>query len=271
MYSFSRTNRVLGYTDAFYVYSNDERTVLGYILQTGNSTPKYVSCVQDDVDISKEVVEEFTDYARTGDYLLGANLLAYTADPKVLYDTLLVSCLVRRGTTHNIQAVISWLESTDFYIAPSTTRGLDTIPGGLLQHSLKCATIAGALWRAGMIPEELLASTVLCALIHDWWKINRYVGYTVSSGTADGIQKYSLDNYGTLLPTGTSTLYLAQQHVGFISEEEAQALVYAEGMWRCHDSEKDAMMQAMISNPLVIAVQTAETASYSNEIIKHIK
>ena len=271
MYSFSRTNRVLGYTDAFYVYNNDEKSILGYILQTGNSASKYVSCMQDGVDISNDVMKEFADYARTGDYLLGANLLAYTADPKVLYDTLLVSCLVRRGTTQNIQAVISWLESTDFYIAPSTTRGLGTVPGGLLQHSLKCATIVGSLWRAGILPEDLLASSILCALIHDWWKINRYVGYTTSSGVAEDVQKYTLDNYGTLLPTGTSTLYLAQTHIGSISEGEAQALVYAEGMWRCHDSEKDAMMQAMISNPLVIAMQTAETASYSNEIIKHIK
>lgn len=67
-------------------------------------------------------------------------------------------------------AFLSWLESTDFFTAPASTKYHGAYPGGLVDHSLN-------------VYDEILSvnpticdreSRVICALLHDVCKANYY-------------------------------------------------------------------------------------------------
>ena len=74
--------------------------------------------------------------------------------------------------------LMDYIRNSDFYQAPASTRYHLSEPGGLLQHSLNVyytltAKRQSPLWGAILksIPEE---SLILCALCHDFCKINYY-------------------------------------------------------------------------------------------------
>lgn len=66
-----------------------------------------------------------------------------------------------------VQDLLNWLDATDFYTAPSSTKYHLSREGGLLEHSLNVYDI---LAKRGLDPE----STIITALGHDYCKINFY-------------------------------------------------------------------------------------------------
>ena len=75
-------------------------------------------------------------------------------------------------------ALMEYIEKTDFYTAPASTRFHLSCEGGLLQHSLNvydclAAKRTSSVWEKvfGEIPEE---SLIIMALLHDLCKINFY-------------------------------------------------------------------------------------------------
>lgn len=71
--------------------------------------------------------------------------------------------------------LLKWLDESDFFTAPASTRYHGSYEGGLLEHSLnvyKClrALLAHARME-GMYPEETVA---IVALLHDICKVNFY-------------------------------------------------------------------------------------------------
>lgn len=88
--------------------------------------------------------------------------------------------LLRDTKRDGIDELISWLESTDFYTAPASTRFHGAYDGGLLIHSLnvcKCLKEKGenGLWRSVFdkfgIKED---SIIIASLLHDVCKANFY-------------------------------------------------------------------------------------------------
>lgn len=93
--------------------------------------------------------------------------------------------LLRSTKREGIEKLIDFLEKTDFFTAPASTRFHMSCEGGLLQHSLNvydCLVNLGTttgdvqeFQTAGMrldsIPQE---SIIIVALLHDLCKVNFY-------------------------------------------------------------------------------------------------
>ena len=143
--------------------------------------------------------------------------------------------LLRSTKREGIEKLIDFLEKTDFFTAPASTRFHMSCEGGLLQHSLNvydCLVNLGTttgdvqeFQAAGMrldsIPQE---SIIIVALLHDLCKVNfyatemrwrkdanqkweQYPVYTVNDRNPirtrrkishDGIRVYPPDNGGTI-------------------------------------------------------------------------
>lgn len=96
---------------------------------------------------------------------------------------LLLSSYVKRD---GIKELIKWLESTDFFIAPASTRFHLSCEGGLLAHSLNVYYRMHSLYVAekqrrlkdfgnNLLTPEEEESIAITALLHDVCKINVYV------------------------------------------------------------------------------------------------
>ena len=78
--------------------------------------------------------------------------------------------LLRGTNREGIEELIAFLEKTDFYTAPASTKFHNCFEGGLLQHSLN---VYEALKR--LVKEEWPEDTIrIVALLHDICKINYY-------------------------------------------------------------------------------------------------
>ena len=75
--------------------------------------------------------------------------------------------------------LMAWLERSDFYTAPASTRFHGNYPGGLLEHSLNvydCLTNLAVVRYSDLnIPKD---SVAIAALFHDVTKANYYVSST---------------------------------------------------------------------------------------------
>ncbi len=74
-----------------------------------------------------------------------------------------------------IDDLMRWLESSDFYYAPASTRFHGAYRGGLLQHSLN---VYHEMLRLLSVYPEIEAekeSVLICTLFHDLCKVNLYV------------------------------------------------------------------------------------------------
>lgn len=82
--------------------------------------------------------------------------------------------IVREKITRDgIQDLMNWLDQTDFYTAPASTRYHDCFEGGLVIHSLNvyCELKKLCKWYGLDIPDESIA---IAALFHDLCKIGCY-------------------------------------------------------------------------------------------------
>lgn len=79
------------------------------------------------------------------------------------------SCIKRDG----INDLLEWLDKSDFYIAPASTKFHGNYAGGLLEHSLNVYRALKDLIQLHKlnVPEETIA---IVALFHDTAKVNLY-------------------------------------------------------------------------------------------------
>ena len=98
-------------------------------------------------------------------------------DITALKEEILTIC---RNTIHRdgIDELINWLEASDFFTAPASTKFHGAYPGGLAEHSLnvyKCLKNIVERYPDKNISDE---SVAICALFHDLCKVNYYkIGY----------------------------------------------------------------------------------------------
>lgn len=78
-----------------------------------------------------------------------------------------------------IDNLLAYLEKTDFYTAPASTKFHSHYEGGLCEHSLKVYDnlLTLASWKIAdnnNLPKELVETVAIVALFHDISKINLY-------------------------------------------------------------------------------------------------
>lgn len=83
--------------------------------------------------------------------------------------------LIRSVKREGIEELISFLEQTDFFTAPASTRFHGNFEGGLLEHSMKVYEILKHKVEHCILPIEISnESIILIALLHDVCKVNFY-------------------------------------------------------------------------------------------------
>ena len=83
--------------------------------------------------------------------------------------------LLRTIKREGIEELIKFLESTDFFTAPASTRFHGDFAGGLVEHSMKVYEILVQKVKTSSKPIEVSDDTLkIVALLHDVCKANYY-------------------------------------------------------------------------------------------------
>ena len=83
--------------------------------------------------------------------------------------------LLRSTNREGIEEVIQFLEKSDFYKAPASTRFHGSFEGGLLEHSMKVYEILKHKVKNSVLDLNVSDDTlIIIALLHDICKVNFY-------------------------------------------------------------------------------------------------
>ena len=83
--------------------------------------------------------------------------------------------LLRSVNREGMEDLIKFIESTDFFKAPASTRFHGNFEGGLLQHSIKVYEILKDKLNNTPVPMNISEDTIkIVALLHDICKVNYY-------------------------------------------------------------------------------------------------
>lgn len=156
--------------------------------------------------------------------------------------------VAREGT----EKMLEWLESTDFFEAPASTRFHGAYTGGLVAHSLNVYDQLlfdhGALKYGGQ-------TLAVCALLHDVCKANYYHrdsdGWTVRDALPMG--------------HGEKSVYLIQKHMD-LTDEEALAIRWHMGAYdEAYRGGSRALGEAQERCALVLALHQADMRATQQE------
>lgn len=122
-----------------------------------------------------------------------------------------------------IEKLMEWLQSSDFYTAPASTRFHGNYPGGLLEHSLN---VYDELYRLIKVYPEIAAdeeSLAIISLFHDLCKVNFYASEKRNRKTADGkweqYDAYTINEKFCFGGHGSKSLFIVQNFVSLTPEE----------------------------------------------------
>lgn len=149
--------------------------------------------------------------------------------------------------------LLAWLESTDFFVAPASTRFHGSYPGGLVEHSLNVydriliephAVGAGAETRA------------ICALLHDVCKADFYE--IMPNGTYRVNDRFPFGH-------GEKSVFLISRFM-LLTDKEALAIRWHMGAY--DDAARggsQTLSAAMACTSLVYALHAADMAATQDE------
>jgi hypothetical protein len=170
---------------------------------------------------------------------------------------------------------LQWLNGSDFFTAPASTRYHLACEGGLVQHSINVYKRLATLCR---VEEELAGkelfnpeSIAICALLHDACKINFYKTENRNSKNEAGqwvkIPFFTIDDtlpYGH----GEKSVYIVS---GFFHLEREEAMAIRWHMGGFDDAAKgnQSLSKAFEMFPLAVLLHIADIqAAYLDEVKK---
>lgn len=170
-------------------------------------------------------------------------------------------------------ALLRWLESTDFFTAPASTRFHGAHMGGLAEHSVRVCHRLQRLLQVEYGEDNPYSdeTTVLCALLHDVCKVNFYAVSTRNvkneeTGKWEKQPFYTIDDrlpYGH----GEKSVYIIS---GFLQLTRAEAMAIRWHMGGFDEAVKGgsfALSAAFERYPLVLLLHMADMqATYLDEV-----
>lgn len=226
--------------------------------------------------------------------LLGAHIKLDATDGEALvliYKALLKQSFIDRARTRvssdvtdmdietklnkYIEHITNWLDSTDFFACPASTRFHESHPSGLLHHSIKVYNQVVDLIKLPQFKGKVdIASATLAALTHDWCKIGRYETYyrnvkNPDTGAWESVPGYKTaqSNFGRL-GHGVQSLTMVMQvctHPWMsLTFEEMAAIRWHMGVYQVTDPEKDDLFRCNDMVPLVLLIQFADQLSITD-------
>ena len=214
-------------------------------------------------------------------YLDGAN--PYDSISTMYLDMLKAVCLYRvNGNPVNsaefknpdkcldkYERIKDWLISTDFFDAPASASHHDAFEHGLLFHIMENVKNVVDLLKLNKFVSVNPISAILCALTHDWCKINFYLPYMKNvkndeTGVWEQVKAYRYSDTPAMpFGHGETSLFYAQKCFN-LSVEEALAIRWHMGAWNVCDNEKNDLRAANMNYPLVHLIQFADQLSITN-------
>ena len=170
---------------------------------------------------------------------------------------------------HMAQRCIDWLKSTDFFVAPASTKYHDAEPSGLLRHTLLVAKTINDLSNLPQFQTVDISEAILAALVHDWCKIDFYEEYSKNvkdETTGAWFQQRAYRCKGSAIPLGhgVTSLFMAQKFFK-ISVEQALAIRWHMGDYTTSETEKYDLMEAN-KHPMVQMLQIADKMAATIQI-----
>ena len=130
--------------------------------------------------------------------------------------------LLRSTDREGIEDLISFLEKTDFFEAPASTRYHGAYKGGLLEHSLKVYEIfKEKVKNAGLDAKE--DTVIISSLLHDICKLNFYkVDYRNAKNAQGEWEKVPYYTIEDTIPYGhgEKSVMMISEYIKLTSEEK---------------------------------------------------
>jgi len=165
-----------------------------------------------------------------------------------------------------IDKLMDWLQSSDFYTCPASSRYHGSHPGGLLEHSLNVYDELVRLLKCYPeveVPEE---TAIIISLFHDICKVNMYIAERRNrkneSGQWESYDAYSIKEKFCYGGHGSKSVFILQSYIK-LTPQEAVAINCHMGAW---DGNKD-VGNAYEQYPAAWLLHVAdEAATYIKEV-----
>ena len=162
--------------------------------------------------------------------------------------------------------LLAWIESSDFFTAPASTRFHLSSPGGLLEHSLHVFERMKAICanEATITPgfnEPSMETIAICGLLHDICKVNLYrVSYRNAKNEQGVWEKVPYYEFHETLPYGhgEKSVYIVSSYMR-LTREEAMAIRWHMGF--SGEENKNSIGLALEMYPLALATHIADMES----------
>lgn len=173
--------------------------------------------------------------------------------------------LCREVKREGMDELLKWLETTDFFSAPASTKYHGSYAGGLLEHSLNVYDEMKRLLNA--YPEVKVSeeSIIICTLFHDLCKADFYAVEKKSRKTEDGqwekYDAYVVKEKLCFGGHGSKSMFLVGHFIS-LSSEEAVAINCHMASWDGNTDVGNAFEQFPFAWLLHVA---DESATYIRE------
>lgn len=230
--------------------------------------------IGDDIFNEDEIIDDYNRWISRPEYCVGTSNQAIldgmsNISRRELYINILTGCCYIRAYNNGrdpdscqdaVNRIIAWLDETDFFTAPASTRFHESYEGGLLYHTLNVYNQIVDLKKVGKFKKVDIASAALVSLVHDWCKINLYSCYKKNvknqeTGQWEQVDAYNRGSYE--FPHGQQSLEVARCFFKF-TQEEKLAITHHMGHWYCHPAEESCLQTSNERYPLVHMLQFAD-------------
>lgn len=160
-----------------------------------------------------------------------------------------------------IDSLMNWLNTTDFFTAPCSTKFHGAEPGGLCAHS-----IAVYKYLKSFQEYESDESIAIVALFHDLCKADFYKeskrNVKDESGKWIQVPYYEQDQTKSIpLGHGEKSMYLIMKHMQLTDDEACAVRWHMSGFYAANPCEPAALSTALSNYKLVLKLQTADSAA----------
>lgn len=163
--------------------------------------------------------------------------------------------------------LLTWLERSDFFTAPASTRFHGAYEGGLCEHSVNvfkrlCDLVDGV----SGIEQPTVETLAIVSLLHDLCKVNFYTidfrNKKNEQGVWERVPFYTIDDQFPF-GHGDKSVYIVSSFMK-LSREEATAIRFHMGAWQ--EGEARLAGQAFEKYPLAVLLHEADMlATYLDE------
>ena len=115
-----------------------------------------------------------------------------------------------------IDELLEWIEESDYFKAPASTKFHGNYEGGLLKHCLKVHDIFDSILLRNKVKINR-ESVIICALFHDLCKVNTYFPKFLKNGSRAKTPYETIDSIP--LGHGAKSVWRVQQFMRLSTEE----------------------------------------------------